>query len=195
MAENPTKRQWHFAIVFKATLEDIGIGEVIQEIIGGSVTVFLAIHFGFSQTIELRELLFLTLIGGIAGPIFGFIFRLVCVTPGKIYRELEIKLDEANAIIQKREEIRKEKDKLAYCMGLLTRHLKEIGEGGGIVNEQATREATDSLVHSLPLEFNQRMRILSAETKTSYSPFDAGFHVERIRAKIEEIRRMIIELN
>jgi hypothetical protein len=87
------KRRSYFGMVFSRTREEMEIGELVQEMAGGAVTVFLASTFHYAQQRELPELLFFALIGGIAGPVVGFLFRLVFVTPARMHRELGEKLE------------------------------------------------------------------------------------------------------
>jgi hypothetical protein len=90
------KKWWRFWVMaLSDTLKEMGVGEIIQEMVGGSMTSLLAAHYHFAPRSELPELLFIALIGGIAGPLLGFLFRLFLITPAKMHREIEKKAEKS----------------------------------------------------------------------------------------------------
>lgn len=99
-------RPRYWSEVFSRTREELGLIELVAEMGGGMIAVFLAWGLRFVQKSELRELVFLGLAGGIGGAVFGFVFRFLFITPAKMYRELEEENQEKeiqikNLLIQK----------------------------------------------------------------------------------------------
>lgn len=95
----PKRRRSYLVQTILKTGEDFGATEIISEIMGGIVIAFLACKWGFANRAELTELIFLCIGAAILTPVFGFIFRLIFITPAKMVKELDEKTQEmANEI-------------------------------------------------------------------------------------------------
>ncbi len=79
------------------TSEDFGAVEIFSEIGGGILIAIFAWAFGLANRTELHELIFLCIGGAIIVPLFGFLIRLVFITPAKIDRELKSRLEIAES--------------------------------------------------------------------------------------------------
>lgn len=75
--------------------------EAATEAGSGMITAVVAWWLKFAQRGELSELFFLGAFGAICGPLLGFLFRLIFITPGRIVTELEEKVREQGLQIQK----------------------------------------------------------------------------------------------
>ena len=79
------------------------IGELVKEMVGGVVAALLAWEFGFAHQGEMAQLFFIALVGGIAGGVVGFLIRLLFITPYKMHKELEQKIEELDQKLKTQE--------------------------------------------------------------------------------------------
>jgi len=102
MAEKPSKRRHSYLVkAILKTGEDFGATEIISEIVGGIVIAFLAYQRGIANQAELRALIFLCVGAAIIAPIFGFLMRLVFITPYKIYKDQESEIETLQTELEK----------------------------------------------------------------------------------------------
>ena len=81
---------------FSETRKDTEISSVIIQDIGGClVTIFLLFFLGVAKSDELLELILLTIGGGLSGVILFFLYRLIFITPEKLFTS-KTKLDETD---------------------------------------------------------------------------------------------------
>jgi hypothetical protein len=107
MSELPEKHRPHFIKVLSETWKETELRDVIiMDLVGTAMTLFLALIFHVLEWDEIKELIFLALVGGVCGVIASFTYRFFFVTSAKLYNKLEEKLEIAEAKINEVQNIK-----------------------------------------------------------------------------------------
>jgi len=92
-SKKPHKKHSYWAQIVIRSKEEFKLHEIITEAIVGAMLVFFAIISGVSSRDEMGELILLCIGGAFLTPFIGFLIRCLFVTPGKLNKENEEKLE------------------------------------------------------------------------------------------------------
>ena len=90
--DNSEKSLSGFKRVFSKSREDFGLVEAISESGVGVMMAFVVKAVGVANTSEIPELIILCLGGAIITPFFGFLIRLIFITPYRIIKDDEAEI-------------------------------------------------------------------------------------------------------
>jgi len=98
--EHHKKHRWYWFDACVETKKDVGIVGAITGGVSCMMATLLSWHYGFTRTDELAELIFIGIGGAVIGLFVEFGIRLLLITPAKMRKDIQQKLEEAESKLQ-----------------------------------------------------------------------------------------------